>query len=183
MEASVGGSNAGLFMLPKQAAGLDLRASPAGAALSGVSSFAFQGTNAHVLLCGAAVTEREHARTGLPCWQRQLVSVLPVAHAQVQCAAAEPGGTRLKLEMQLGQHAVHAFICDHQVSGKPIFPGERVATAAWHGSGALLEDTGGQAAPRFTPPCCNLRQVLGTWRWPSPQCSACCLAGRLAARS
>ena len=121
MDASVGGANSGLFSLSKQRAAAPSSISP-GSRLAGVSSFAFQGTNAHLLLSDAPAGQP--AAAGGPAWQHQYVQVLPPAHSQLRSVAADPAAKALVLEMRVGQQAVHAFFCDHQVSGKLIFPGK-----------------------------------------------------------
>jgi hypothetical protein len=81
MEDSVGGTNAGLFDMPRApggfaCAGRDTR-------VSGISSFAFQGTNAHALISPAAVEEASEAATVKPAWLKLHISVVPIAHVQV----------------------------------------------------------------------------------------------------
>jgi hypothetical protein len=81
MEDSVGGTNAGLFAMPRAPGGFGCagRDTP----VSGISSFAFQGTNAHVLVRPAAVEEASEAATVKPTWLKQYISVVPIAHVQV----------------------------------------------------------------------------------------------------
>ena len=165
----MGGSNAGLFALLKQQAGhAEVDASPS--ALTGISSFAFQGTNAHVLLGGSTSSQSaDHRAAGPLSWERQFTSVLPAAHAQLQSAVTQAGGKRMALEMHLGQHALQAFFCDHQVSGKLIFPGGLDA------QGCAL------ALSTYSLSHASAIQALDTWRWQSQRRSACCMGVRPAA--
>jgi NADPH:quinone reductase-like Zn-dependent oxidoreductase len=132
MEGSVGGTNHGLFSMSRQLAGLASSAAAEQAGVAGISSFAFQGTNAHALISpachSASAAAAAPAGPVMPAWQRQYVSVVPPAHTQLFAAtvAAGVGAARqVTFDMRLGSQAVHAFFCDHQVSGKLIFPGKQ----------------------------------------------------------
>ena len=125
MEGSMSGANRGLYAMPRQLGG---RASTSNS-VAGISSFAFQGTNAHALIApvmeGALASDAAAPPT-MPGWQRQFISVLPPAHTQLRSVRVAGTGAarRAVLAMQLGAQACHAFFCDHQVSGKLIFPGK-----------------------------------------------------------
>jgi acyl transferase domain-containing protein len=119
MLGSVSGTNTGLFAAPKQHGAFG--ASPSG--LAGVSSFAFQGTNAHILL-GSPTGVLDLEEAGMfkaPAWKKQFINVVPPAHPLIGLAI--PSGTAVAFEFSLGA-PVAAFFNDHQVSGKPIFPGQ-----------------------------------------------------------
>ena len=123
MEGSVSGANHGLFAMHRQLGG---RTSSIGS-VTGISSFAFQGTNAHALVAPVASAAAVPAvAPTMPAWQRQYISVLPPVHTQLRSASVAGTGAarRIMLAMQLGAQACHSFFCDHQVSGKLIFPGE-----------------------------------------------------------
>ena len=118
MDGSVGGAARGLFAMPKQPA---RAAAVAPGTMVGISSFAFQGTNAHALLAALAGST-EGGPAGKPvAWQRNHISVLPPAHVQLR-AFSLSSTSRAAFEMTLGQ-PVHAFFADHIVSGKVVFPG------------------------------------------------------------
>ena len=128
MEGSVSGANRGLFAMPRQLGGRSSSSSDR-SSVTGISSFAFQGTNAHALLAPAAKDAAPAvpaAPVTTPAWQRQYISVLPPAHTQLRSVSVAGTGAarRAVLAMQLGAQACHSFFCDHQVSGKLIFPGE-----------------------------------------------------------
>lgn len=104
--------------------------------VTGISSFAFQGTNAHALLApaaGSAGPDELAAPVTMPAWQRQYISVLPPAHTQLRSVSLAGTGAarRAVLSMHLGAQACHSFFCDHQVSGKLIFPGKELRV--WFG--------------------------------------------------
>lgn len=123
MEGSVSGANRGLFAMPRQLIGHI--STPAD--LAGISSFAFQGTNAHALISPAA--SNGEAGTAVPAimpvWQQQFISVVAPAHTQLAGASVAGAGAarHVAFAMRLGSQAMHAFFCDHQVTGKLIFPG------------------------------------------------------------
>ncbi len=116
--------------MPRVTAGLALHDS-SGEVLSGVSAFAFQGTNAHALL------QRPHeASTGgtLPyptCpaavpWQREAQWVAPMVHLmlhRVRCSAAGSSKAMAHIDCQLSSTPRLAFFWDHSVGGRVLFPG------------------------------------------------------------
>jgi acyl transferase domain-containing protein len=96
-----------------------------------VSSFAFQGTNAHLLLAAgstssaaatAAVTAAAQQRQQL--MQQKYLSVLAPAHSLVCSAAAALSGSSrsVQFEVQLSHPSV-AWLFDHIVGGRPVLPG------------------------------------------------------------
>ena len=121
----------GLFAMPRQPGGRASTAPAADGSLAGVSSFAFQGTNAHAVVSPVDVAAQAAAATAptpaMPAWQRQFTSVVPPVHPQVATASVAGAGMarRVTFAMRLGSQACHAFFCSHQVSGKLIFPGKR----------------------------------------------------------
>jgi 3-oxoacyl-(acyl-carrier-protein) synthase len=125
MEGALAGPNARLFAMPRQPAGGAAAGGP-GEALTGVSSFAFQGTNAHLLVssAGREADPVAAAATLAPAWRQQYISVLPPAHPQLHSCVSAAGGRAAAFEMRLDQ-PVHAFFACHRVAGKAIFPGAR----------------------------------------------------------
>ena len=106
------------MLLPKQAA-------PAQSAVTtGISSFAFQGTNAHAILdlpsalaaASALVTSSGQQHP----WQKRHISVLPPMHASLM-AAATAKGADVTFEWRL-QSQASAFLYDHIVQGQCILP-------------------------------------------------------------
>lgn len=103
--------------------------------LWGVSAFAFQGTNAHALLEAPAATSDAPAPADLavlPAWQRRRQHVLPEAHYLISSAtvagAAGRGGASARRALFHAElaGAPLAFLWDHQVLGKALFPGEQL---------------------------------------------------------
>jgi hypothetical protein len=109
--------------MPRQPAlgGGALAKNPA-AASWGVSAFAFQGTNAHVLLAGRTSDAAAAAETvARPVsWQRQRFWFSPEPHLLVGLVRA--AGKALAFQVNLSQ-AKHAHLWDHAVSGRPLLPG------------------------------------------------------------
>jgi acyl transferase domain-containing protein len=125
--------------IPRQPRGALLSSSAGGSSsssigdclVSGVSSFAFQGTNAHLLLAAgstssaaatAAVTAAAQQRQHL--MQPKYLSVLAPAHSLVWSAAAALSGSSrsVHFEVQLSHLSV-AWLFDHMVGGRPVLPG------------------------------------------------------------
>ena len=101
----------------------------AGSIIAGVSSFAFQGTNAHALLQQAPnAAAPAPAPPGLAMWGRQRVWVAPPVHILLQAAAATGGGRFAR--RQAAAVAVEAalsapqlgFLWQHLVLGLAVFP-------------------------------------------------------------
>ena len=90
--------------------------------LSGVSAFAFQGTNAHVVLEQSAGGRAGFSTQATDTWKRDFLWVAPQPHTMLHRAAAA-SRTALLLECQLSATLSLAYIWDHRVGGKAIFPG------------------------------------------------------------
>ena len=104
--------------------------SGSGANLAGISSFAFQGTNAHALLQHAGVPAATAPAVALATWAKQRVWVAPPTHILLQSAAASGGTGRfarrkaaavVELEAALGVPQL-AFLWQHGVLGLAMFP-------------------------------------------------------------
>jgi acyl transferase domain-containing protein/acyl carrier protein len=127
LEGTLAGANARLFSMSRSYAGFNSYRGGGGGGLTGVSSFAFQGTNAHILL-SRTTNESMGVNNSLedlktPVWKQTYVSVLPPAHPQIYSASfSHNSKSTVNLEMRLGQ-PIHAFFQAHRVSGKAIFPG------------------------------------------------------------
>ena len=116
-------------LLPKQGGAL-----PAAEAREtstwGVSTFAFQGTNAHAVLAAVSGSSSSVAvqLEQLPAWQGKRQYVLPEAHLLITAATVSAAGAsrRVLFHAELAAASL-AFLWDHQVMGKGIFPGEASA--------------------------------------------------------
>ena len=116
------------WVLPRETSGLPAPAQ-AGELVSGVSAFAFQGTNAHAVLqrpsaaleLGGLSTTRA-AGSG---WEGQVQWVAPLPHCMLHRARNGGGRSRamLGLECQLAATPRLNYFWDHRVSGKALFPG------------------------------------------------------------
>jgi len=158
LEGTLSGVNASLFSMPRSYGGFNSGRATGG--LTGVSSFAFQGTNAHILLSNtisstATSDEYNNSEVSMPVWKQTYASVLPPAHPQISSASMLKNSSTsgsVNLEMRLGQ-PIHAFFQAHRVSGKAIFPGagylEMTAAAVetmTHGNLVTISNGNGAAA-------------------------------------
>ena len=94
----------------------------ANSVLSGVSAFAFQGTNAHVLMQGAAAGRAgvSRAATGSLIWQHGRHWLAPEPHMLLTSFMSHAGKTLL-MQCQLNQPKLAGFL-DHRVMTKALFP-------------------------------------------------------------
>merc|ERR1719399_2438265 len=93
----------------------------------GVSSFAFQGTNAHGIVGVQPFQPLELASMPKAPWRREYFWVVPMPHALQTRASPDMGFTpthkgSVSLETRLDR-SFHTFLWDHRVGGKVLFPG------------------------------------------------------------
>ncbi len=106
----------------------------------GVSAFAFQGTNAHAVVKSSFFTSEErNSDVPLP-WKKRRHYVLPEAHLLLQTAiTVVPSTGQVSLVADLSAPQL-AFLWDHKVMGKSIFPGAGYFEASSRAVGMLLPD-------------------------------------------
>jgi len=124
MEGSVAGK--GLFNMPRIPGGFVHHTHTSYAI--GVSSFAFQGTNAHALLAQSptvATLFNNNKQLAVP-WKAQFVCVAPYRHALLTSASVaghkHSSSSSLKFNVRLDVPGI-AFFGDHKVLGRIVFPG------------------------------------------------------------
>jgi acyl transferase domain-containing protein len=153
--APLGG--AGAMSMPRQPRGAPslLGGGAGGAAVAGTSSFAFQGSNAHLLLSASACPRHDAgagAATAPPLqWARTRAYVLPPAHALLHSAAAPRGGDAggaCVFEAPL-RHPLLAYLSDHVVGPAPIVPGAAFLEAGLAAGAMLLAGAAGAGASRL----------------------------------
>ncbi len=89
---------------------------------TGVSSFAFQGTNAHAVV-EASATAQASTTAGVPVsWRQQRQWVLPLAHCLVKHSLPGASPSRTTFACSLQQPAL-AFLWEHEVHNRSLFPG------------------------------------------------------------
>ena len=129
------------WTVPRETTALPLH-NASGNLLCGISAYAFQGTNAH------AIIQRPTQEGGLPSslpntshpaatdWQKEAHWVGPPVHVmlhRVLCTAAGGRKAAAHMECHLSATPRLAFMWDHQVGGRVLFPGAaffELATAA-----------------------------------------------------
>jgi NADPH:quinone reductase-like Zn-dependent oxidoreductase len=194
----------GLDLLPEQAAGRGVAAARQAAPLpllleqaaisSGISSFAFMGTNAHVV-----ISMPGHVRAAVPArrelaWQRSRSWVAPpVCLLATRYLCGGPSQHQAVLEAQLAAPQL-SYLWDHRVAGRAIFPAAGYFLAAAAAANALLDGGGGSgaAAPQLAlcaatiPAPLVLPELLGSGGQPVVPVLQVCIdasAGSIAIRS
>ena len=106
----------------------------------GVSSFAFQGTNAHAVISTAPADAAGHRQsTGFASalMHRQRQWVLPKPHTLLTAAVADHGSVILQCHLS---NPRLAFLLDHQVMGRALFPAAGMLEAAAAAAKTMLDD-------------------------------------------
>ena len=134
------GATPGALALPRATGSLPHAASDAHLC-TGISSFAFQGTNAHAVLqasnSSGTMSSAIHATAGVR-WQKKRSWVLPQAHCLIkQCLSVGKQG-QVTFGINL-QHSALAFLWEHQVMERSIFPAAAYAELALTGLRCLLD--------------------------------------------
>ncbi|KAK9866519.1 hypothetical protein WJX84_001677 [Apatococcus fuscideae] len=108
---------------------------------AGISAFAFQGTNAHIVLLpdAAGSTSRgSHPPRQAAEWQHGRYWYLPPPHSLLACFSWCSPSQQAQWDLQLGQPK-QSFLWDHQVSGRILFPAAAMLEAT-RSAGAYLLD-------------------------------------------
>ena len=135
----------GKLHLPRQATAMV--AAPGGTQIvSGVSAFAFQGTNAHVLLQGAAPRGAGQFRPTQSSliWQQSRHWLAPQPHTLLTAFVKHAGSTLL-MQCQLNQPKLAGFL-DHRVMDKALFPAAGFLELASASARASLQSGGPQSS-------------------------------------
>jgi NADPH:quinone reductase-like Zn-dependent oxidoreductase/3-oxoacyl-(acyl-carrier-protein) synthase len=130
----------GACSLPRQSAGLAeaaFRAEQQAGQACGVSAFAFQGTNAHVLLQPTTAAVVDSSQTAPCTWQQQYLWVLPRAYGLLTSATSDAAAGAVTFVTPLDTPRL-SFMWDHVVSGRSIFPAAGFLEAAAAAAKVLL---------------------------------------------
>ena len=140
LQASKSGGGQPSWHAPRQASGA---LHGTAGLLTGVSSFAFQGTNAHALVQAAVAAAAVPSAGADANWAHQRVWVAPPANALLQLVASSGSSQRR-------QHAAFesflatprlSFLWQHVVKGLPLAPAAAFLEAASAAAGSLLNAT------------------------------------------
>ncbi|MDC1215733.1 KR domain-containing protein, partial [bacterium] len=125
-------SDAAALSLPRQLAGF-ANHSMQKQHTRGVSSFAFQGTNAHVVTASVAGSDVGVLSRGQTvAWRRERVWHVPLRHPLLQKVYIESPGDVARFDVCVSSPA-QMHLCDHRVSGRGLLPAAaflEVATSA-----------------------------------------------------
>ena len=117
----IGSKEKSKYNLPKLSFGVSQNAGDADI-VSGVSSFAFQGTNSHAILGGRPFSAYNKHDVTL-CWQPKRCWVVPPVHPLLaSCLCIDSDCGVMKIETTLTK-ALHSYLWDHQIQKKPLYPG------------------------------------------------------------
>lgn len=165
MSASRGGSSG--WHLPRQAS------AAAAGITTGISSFAFQGTNAHALLQQHTVAATAATRSALVTWSRQRAWVAPPTHALLQSASVVSGQPRrqqhVSLEAALATPQL-AFLWEHRVKGLVMLPATAFVEMAV-GSQRVLLNSNDLAASSLKGSAFVIPMTLAPGSLPPPKVS------------
>ena len=158
--ASTLGESGTSALLPKQSGGLPSTLQTS--AMCGVSAFAFQGTNAHALV--AVTNSSSITCLANAAWQLKRRYVLPAAHlfAAIGTVSGSAGKAQLLVQANLRVSQL-AYLWDHKVMGKSVFPG-RVGNNGLSAAAVFLclNDFNTSVSPLQAP---------ATLRWAAPCCA------------
>ncbi|MEC7456507.1 MAG: beta-ketoacyl synthase N-terminal-like domain-containing protein, partial [Actinomycetota bacterium] len=112
------GSENFVHVLPRDASGMPSK-SASDLNASGISSFAFMGTNAHVLVSGHS-RDLSLPRDGPLVFNRRRLLLTPTPATSISLIGAGPAEATFQVD--IGSPRMH-FLWDHIVNGKSIMPG------------------------------------------------------------
>ena len=122
------------------------------AALAGVSSFAFQGTNAHLVLQrGAAMTDQGHSQVahGKLTWRKQRAWAAPRAHPMLISTHMQLPPRQVVVVCRVAGNVSLSYLHEHMVTGRALIPGAAFFIAASAAGQVLLLE--GSRAPAKGP--------------------------------
>ena len=117
--AAIMAGSPGSVTLPRQCSALaQAHALPS----TGISSFAFQGTNAHAVLQASATAGQDSLAVADVLWQQQRQWVLPLAHCLIRQHLPGALPSQATFACSIQQPAL-AFLWEHEVMDRSLFPG------------------------------------------------------------
>lgn len=141
----------------------------------GCSAFAFQGTNAHVVLQPATATiDYLDHDVKVPAWQRQRFWFAPESRVMLHKAVGK-GTEQIGFQTSLSRSAM-AFFMDHRIQGAALFPGAGMFDMACSAGAALNVGHSKPALLRATIAAPLVMERAATILL---SCTITCVAGRV----
>ena len=117
--ATIMGASPGSITLPRQNGAL---AQANNRPCTGISSFAFQGSNAHAVLEASGTVQAVTPAVVPVSWRQQRQWVLPLAHCLIKHSLPGLSSSKTTFACSLQQPAL-AFLWEHEVLDRSLFPG------------------------------------------------------------
>ena len=157
-------------------------------AVQGLSSFAFQGTNAHAVLCKSL-----HGRPPVGTkaqqgsWRRGRFWYTAPVRSLLQWALVSNGGPALqRLEVNFATHTARsslAHLLDHQIKGRVLLPGAAMFEMAASAAATMLAGVATSACTALLGIGLHAPFLLVPGAISLLQCSVACASGQMQVRS
>ena len=158
------------------------------AAIQGLSSFAFQGTNAHAVLCkGGSIisaSASDAAHTGASIWKRSRVWYTAATHTLLQHVSVSSSmqGLEARFVNETTRSSL-AYLMDHQIKGRVLLPGAAMFEMAASAAATLLGNSSDERQLAVLHIGLSVPLVLVPGIVSTLMCTVACATGQLYLRS